>query len=163
MRGKRIGIGMLMLALATLSGCKEQMLAVGEPAPDLAVMNTHEQQITLQQARGKPVVVEFWSSTCGACLVMMKAWQEYADAHPDKMQFIGVGIAPQPENLSAFAEQLGVTLPLGLDQLGITQERYQVVGTPTTFFIDRHGVLRAIHMGYSSGMDLDHYVNLIQE
>ncbi|KUI98879.1 TlpA family protein disulfide reductase [Vibrio sp. MEBiC08052] len=161
---KQIGISTLMLVLAILSGCKEeQVLAVGAPAPDLAVMNAHEQQMTLQQVRGKPVVVEFWSSTCGACLVMMKAWQKYADDHPGKMQFIGVGIEPHPENLTDFAAQLGVTLPLGLDQLGITQERYQVIATPTTFFIDRHGVLKIIHLGYSSGMDLDHYVNLIQE
>ncbi|SIO92992.1 TlpA family protein disulfide reductase [Vibrio spartinae] len=160
---KRIGLSVLMSVLVMLSGCKEQALAVGAPAPDLAVMDAHEQQMTLQQVRGKPVVVEFWSSTCGACLVMMKAWQKYAEAHPDKLQFIGVGIDPHPENLSAFADQLGVTLPLGLDQLGITQERYQVIATPTTFFIDRQGVLKIIHMGYSSGMDLDHYVNLIQE
>ncbi|SJN54881.1 Thiol-disulfide oxidoreductase ResA [Vibrio ruber DSM 16370] len=160
---KRVVLGTLMITLVLLSGCKEQTLAVGAPAPDLAVIDANEQQMTLQQVRGKPVVVEFWSSTCGACLVMMKAWQKYADDHPGKMQFIGVGIEPHPENLTDFAAQLGVKLPLGLDQLGITQERYQVMATPTTFFIDRHGVLKMVHLGYSSGMDLDHYVNLIQE
>ncbi|WNJ94623.1 TlpA disulfide reductase family protein [Vibrio ruber] len=160
---KRVVFGTLMITLVLLSGCKEQTLAVGAPAPDLAVIDANEQQMTLQQVRGKPVVVEFWSSTCGACLVMMKAWQKYADDHPGKMQFIGVGIEPHPENLTDFAAQLGVKLPLGLDQLGITQERYQVMATPTTFFIDRHGVLKMVHLGYSSGMDLDHYVNLIQE
>jgi len=159
---KQIGISALMIVLVAVSGCKEQKLAVESPAPDLAVMDNQEQKMTLEQVKGKPVVVEFWSSTCGACLVMMKEWQKYADAHPDKMQFIGVGIEPYPENLPAFAEKLGVTLPLGLDQLGITQERYQVVATPTTFFIDRQGVLKEIHLGYSPGMDLDHFVNLIQ-
>jgi len=159
---KTFGISAMMIVLMAISGCKEQKLAVGSPAPDLAVMDSQENKMTLQQVSGKPVVVEFWSSTCGACLVMMKEWQKYADNHPEKMQFIGVGIEPYPENLPAFANKLGVTLPLGLDQLGITQERYQVVATPTTFFIDRHGVLKEIHLGYSSEMDLDHYVNLIQ-
>jgi peroxiredoxin len=159
---KYIGFGALMILLMATSGCKEQALAVGAIAPDLAVMDAQNNKMTLERASGKPVVVEFWSSTCGACLVMMKQWQKYADAHPDKMQFIGVGIEPYPDDLSAFADKLGVTLPLGLDQLGITQERYQVVATPTTFFIDRHGVLKEIHLGYSSSMDFDHYVNLIQ-
>ncbi|MBF9000979.1 MULTISPECIES: TlpA family protein disulfide reductase [Vibrio] len=162
MRIKHLTMAVLCAAVVALTGCKEQKLAIGSPAPDLAVMDNAQQKMTLESLRGQPVVVEFWSSTCGACLVMMKAWQDYADTHPNKMRFIGVGIKPYPDDLQAFADKLNVSLPLGLDQLGITQEKYQVVATPTTFFIDRQGVLKEIHIGYSPGMDLDHYVNLIQ-
>lgn len=158
---KRLGWASLLVAMLAVSGCKEQTLAIGQPAPDLAVLDNQKNKMTLDEAQGQPVVVEFWSSTCGACLVMMKAWQDYVAAHPGKIRFIGVGIPPFPNDLPAFADKLGVDLPLGLDQLGITQERYQVVATPTTFFIDRHGVLREQHIGYSPGMDFDRYVNAI--
>lgn len=157
-----VGLAALCALVLTLAGCKEQKLAIDSPAPELAVMDAAQQKMTLESLRGQPVVVEFWSSTCGACLVMMKAWQKYADEHPDKMRFVGVGIKPYPEDLPAFANKLNVSLPLGLDQLGITQERYQVEATPMTYFIDRQGILREIHVGYSPDMDLDHYVNLIQ-
>lgn len=157
-----VGLAVLCALVLTLAGCKEQKLAIDSPAPELAVLDASQQKMTLESLRGQPVVVEFWSSTCGACLVMMKAWQKYADEHPGKMRFVGVGIKPYPEDLTAFANKLNVSLPLGLDQLGITQERYQVEATPMTYFIDRQGILREIHVGYSPDMDLDHYVNLIQ-
>lgn len=152
----------IALCAMLLSGCKEQQLGVNKPAPELAVLNNQGQKMTLESLRGQPVVVEFWSSTCGACLAMMKQWQQYAHTHPGKMQFIGVGIKPHPQNLKAFADKLKVNLPIGLDQLDMTKETYQVSVTPTTFFIDRQGILRKIHVGYSENMDLDHYVNLIK-
>jgi thiol-disulfide isomerase/thioredoxin len=162
LKNARYRLVVVMLGMLLLAACKEQVVKINAVAPDLAVQDPFQKTISLSDYRGQPVVVEFWSPTCGACLVMMKAWQEYALEHPDKMRFIGVGIAPYPKNLAEFAEKLGVSLPLGLDQLGITQERYQVNVTPTTFFIDRNGILKEIHIGYSPTMNLDHYVSQIQ-
>ncbi len=159
-----VKILVLMFCLLPLAGCQQdQTVEVGKAAPPLAVFNATGDKVSLARYHGQPVVVEFWSSTCGACLVMMQAWQKYEQQHPQKMAFIGVGIEKPTISLEALAKKLNVSLLLGRDQLGITQERYQVDVTPTTFFIDKQGIVRHIHIGYSNTMDLDHYVNLINQ
>ncbi len=160
MRHKWITISSVILAVFLLSGCqKEQLASVDETAPDIAVFDAADQPVNISQFRGKPVILEFWSSTCGACILMMKKWQAYIDEHPDTLSVVGVNIDDGDINLDAFAQKYGFAFTLGQDQLGITRERYLISVTPTTFFIDRDGVIRRMHIGYSAQMKLENYIN----
>ncbi|MFM2475647.1 TlpA family protein disulfide reductase [Celerinatantimonas sp. MCCC 1A17872] len=149
----------MFLALLLLAGCKEQQVAApNAPAPDLAVVNASGDAVKLSDYAHQPRIVEFWSATCGACISMMRDWQKFAQAHPGKIAFIGVNVDSDRVKLADFAKKFDLNLNLVRDQLGITKERYRIEITPTAFFIDRHGVIQSIHMGYSPHMDLGHYV-----
>ncbi|SHO55224.1 TlpA family protein disulfide reductase [Vibrio quintilis] len=159
---KGFGLGLILLMLTQLTGCKEAFVSVNAPAPDLAVFDAAEKPLNLSDYQGKPMILEFWSATCGACLVMMKKWQQVVSARPDDVAVIGVSIDKDHVDLNAFANDLGVTFPLGFDQMDITRERYQVSVTPTTFFIDQNGVVREMHIGYSEHMDLNQKINQLK-
>lgn len=162
MRSKKWFGLLLLLLTGVLSGCKEETAKMGSDAPAVAAFDARQQAIRLADYQGKPVVLEFWSETCGACLLMMKKWQQVVQARPDDVTVIAVNIDDREVDLEGVADELGVSFLLGKDQLGITQERYLVSVTPTTFFIDKSGVIDTMHIGYSSGMDLNGYLNRLQ-
>ncbi|PWI33276.1 TlpA family protein disulfide reductase [Vibrio albus] len=162
LKGKKHFACLVFLLTAVLSGCKDEIARVGESAPSVAAFDARQQEIKLADYQGKPVVLEFWSETCGACLLMMKKWQQVVQERPDDLTVISINIDDKEVDLDAIADDLGISFLLGKDQLGITQERYLVSVTPTTFFINKAGVIEKTHIGYSSGMDLNGYINKLQ-
>jgi peroxiredoxin len=152
----------LFLCLTVLiSGCQEQVAKVGEKAPSLAVFDADNNQISFDQFKGKPVIVEFWSEDCGACIAMMDKWQSVLKNHPNEVTLIGVNVDEKKVNLKAFAKKYGLTFLLGADQLGITKERYKVAVTPTTYFINKAGDIVNQHIGFSYEMDLDKTISYL--
>lgn len=155
---KKVGI---IVLLFFLSACKEEFAKVGTTikAPAIAVFDSQNKPINLDDYQGKAVVLEFWSVSCGPCLAMMAQWQKIVQSRPDDVVVIGINIDKKKFDLNWFANKKGFSFPLGFDQLGITQERYMVTVTPTTFFLNIKGEITKKHVGFSDEMDLDKYVD----
>ena len=49
--------------------------------------------------------------------------------------------------MQAFTQEQGLTFPTLLDESGVVSKRYRVLGIPTSFFINREGVIKAQHTG----------------
>ena len=120
-------------------------LGSGGPAPDFELTLLDGDSLRMSDLRGQVVVLNFWGSWCGPCRWEMPSfeniWQEYKDRG---VVFVGVAVLDFEENARAFAEEAGVTYPLGLDVSGKIAEEYGVstggvVSVPTTFLIDREG------------------------
>ncbi|HEY0209856.1 TlpA disulfide reductase family protein [Acerihabitans sp.] len=136
------------LALLTaLAGCKEQQVAVGAPAPALAAFDLNGRPAALGQWRGKPVYLTFWSSDCGGCALEMKLLQKLSDAYGDRLVVVAVNTDPQQTDITAFLGALHIRYPVVRDQLGITRERYQVVGTPTSYLLSAGGTVLEAYQG----------------
>ena len=117
-------------------------LGSGSPAPPLDLTLLDGGSLRLADLRGKVVVLNFWASWCIPCRKEMPSfeaiWQEYQD---QDVVFLGVAVnSDREENARAFAEEVGVTYPLGVDTTGQHARDYRVMSLPTTFLIDRQGV-----------------------
>jgi len=137
----------LVLILAGLAGCKEQRVAIGAPAPALAAFDLGGQPAGLEQWRGKPVYLTFWSSDCGGCAADMHTLQQLTDAYGDRLVVVAVNTDPQQTDLTAFIAGLHIRYPVVRDQMGITKERYAVIGTPTSYLLNPQGRVVEIHQG----------------
>lgn len=144
---KLITLGCLMGALALLSGCKEEQVQVGARAPALAAYDLAGQQVELARWQGKQVYLNFWSSGCGGCLAEMGTLEKLSKTYADNVVVVAVNTDPDGVNIAALLAQQHISYPVIRDQLGITKERYQVVGTPTSFVIDASGNVTAQHEG----------------
>ncbi|MCE0495700.1 TlpA family protein disulfide reductase [Vibrio salinus] len=151
----------LLIFSVFITGCQDQLAKIGGKAPSLAVFDSENNPITFDQFKGKPVILEFWSKDCGACIAMMDKWQSVLQNRPDDVVLIGVGIDKNHFDLNAFAKKYGLTFPIGFDQLGITKERYQVSVTPTTYFIDQSGEIVNFHIGFSYELDLNKAISYL--
>jgi len=138
----------LLVLAAALGGCKDQQqVSIGAKAPSLAAFDLHGQPAALDKWRGKQVYLTFWSADCGGCAADMNALQKLTDIYGDSLVVVAVNTDPQQTDLTPFLSQLHLSYPVVRDQLGITKERYQVIGTPTAYLIDGRGMVVAAHQG----------------
>jgi cytochrome c biogenesis protein CcmG, thiol:disulfide interchange protein DsbE len=125
-------------------------------------------KLTLSELRGHSVVLNFWASWCLPCRSEMpsieKAYQLYEDRG---LIVIGLNMTSQDSesDARAFVEELGLTFPIVLDRDGLVQKRYQLLGLPSTYFIDQNGIIRAIVVGgpMSEATILSNIEGLLQE
>lgn len=119
---------------------------VGRPAPAFELRTLDGQAASLAGYRGRPVVVNFWATWCEPCKEEMPALQAQAASRPS-LTILGVDNVEAAVKVRPFVQQHGLTYPILLDQDGSVVQRYQVIGMPTSFFIDRSGILRAVYRG----------------
>jgi cytochrome c biogenesis protein CcmG, thiol:disulfide interchange protein DsbE len=121
--------------------------AVGYPAPDITLTTVTGEAFALSALRGKPVVLNFWATWCPPCRAELPELQEASRRYAGQLDIIGVNQAEPAEGVTAFAEQFGLTFPIPLDINADASRRYAVRSLPTTFFVDRAGVIRHIQSG----------------
>ena len=75
-----------------------------------------------------------------------KAYQRYKDTG---LMVIGLNMTSQEtqSDVEAFVQELELTFPIVLDRDGLAQKRYQLLGLPSTYFIDQNGIIRSIVVG----------------
>jgi peroxiredoxin len=122
---------------------------VGHPAPDFALPTLAGETVRLSDFKGRPVLVNFWATWCGPCRSEFPDFQKAAVDNADKLVIIGINntTTDQKEQIPAFLEEFGVTFPIVLDETGDTAKAYNILGLPTSIFIDRNGNVNEIFTG----------------
>ncbi|MFM2479836.1 TlpA family protein disulfide reductase [Celerinatantimonas sp. YJH-8] len=149
----------IVATLLVLGGCQQERVQIGKTAPPLATFDSAQQQFDLPKNPTKPVILEFWTEDCGACIAMMKSLNKVAMSRSKQVDVIAVNMDKRAVDLTAVQNKWQLHFPLVRDQLGITQERYAVEVTPTTFWINRDGVVTRTEIGFSASRDLNRDVD----
>lgn len=112
-------------------------------APDFTLQTLGGDEITLSELRDQVVVVNLWASWCGPCRAEMPAMQEIYDKSKGEFEILAVNMTYQDDETAAagFVRELGLTFPILLDHHGDVGPVYQLEALPTTFFIDKNGVV----------------------
>ena len=134
--------------------CKEESVQIGQPAPEIAAFDLQGNKASLRDWQGKTVLINFWSETCGACIAELRTLQQWAEKYPNQVQLIAMNIDGEKADTQAIVTKRQLTLPVFKDQMKITAERYQLVGTPTSFVIDPNGKVIYKFEGLISENDL---------
>ena len=122
----------------------------GFPAPDFTLNTLAGGPATLSALRGQVVIVNLWASWCGPCRAEMPAIQKvYAANRARGLTVLAVNSTIQDSvpDARAFAQNLGLTFPILLDSDGAVGRRYLLRALPSTFFVDRQGVIRTVVFG----------------
>ncbi len=119
-------------------------------APDFTLELLAGGEVTLSELRGNGVVVNLWASWCPPCRAEMPALQRVFEANEDRGLLVLAVNTTFQDNLGAaeaFVREHGLTFPILLDTTGETSNRYLLRAMPTTFFVDREGVIRQVVIG----------------
>jgi cytochrome c biogenesis protein CcmG, thiol:disulfide interchange protein DsbE len=127
--------------------------AVNHPAPDFTLTTLDGEQFTLS-AQGTPIVLNFWATWCAPCRNEMPALQTASERFQGRVQIIGVDQGESAADVQRFVEEMGVTFPIPMDGDSTVGRLYNIQGMPTTFFIDRNGVIRHLWIGEMNSITL---------
>ncbi|MBI1801653.1 MAG: TlpA family protein disulfide reductase [Chloroflexi bacterium] len=146
-----LGIAWIMASRAPTAAAANSLRAaprVGFSAPDLRALSPSGESLSLGQWRGQVVVLNFWATWCGPCRAEMPALQSLYNAHQgDGLIVLGINQLEDAETAAGFLRALQLNFPVGLDRDGAIGARYQIRALPTTFFIDRNGVIQDVVYG----------------
>lgn len=124
-------------------------IAGGEAAPQFELFDLQGRKHSLSDYRGKVVLINFWASWCRECIVEMPSLNRlYAQFSGQGLAVLGVTVDRNSEDAGAAAKKAGISFPILLDSRGdLFIKKYAVIGLPSTFVVDRKGVIREIFIG----------------
>ncbi len=145
---------MVLLALAALfvaAGCGASGNVgsqKGNLAPDFSLETLEGGAGNLRDYRGKVVVLNFWASWCAPCRAEMPDMQTvYGELREAGLVIVGVNQGESRDEVSAFAREFGLTFPILFDENQGIARQFGVRAYPTTFILDRSGVIRNVIVG----------------
>lgn len=119
--------------------------------------------IALEKLKGKYVLLDFWAVWCGACLAEIPNLKKlYANVDKSKFEMIGIVGDSPAESLKELIDKHGITWPqILLDNTDQIKKGYGINGYPTTFLLNKEGVIIATNL---RGKELEEKIlNLIKE
>lgn len=116
---------------------------VGKIAPSFELKDISGNKISLPQTRGKVVLLNFWATTCGPCREEMPSMNRlYSELKDRGFVVLAVSIDRSEKAVRSFASEQGLSFPVLMDvEREVFFDHYAVTGLPTTFLIDRSGVI----------------------
>ncbi len=141
----------------------------GKAAPGFALEDLKGNKVTLASYRGKAVMINFWATWCGPCRIetpwLVELRNKYAtqgfevlgiDTEGDDLKKNDkAGWAKATAAAGKFVAQEDVPYPVLLDGDSISGDYGGLDDLPTSFFVDRKGVVVAAQMGLTSEQDLE--------
>ncbi|MCY3700333.1 MAG: TlpA disulfide reductase family protein [Gemmatimonadetes bacterium] len=128
-------------------------------APEFAIADQDGFEWRLSDLEGKIVVLKFWATWCGPCIEEFPHFVELLKTYEDDedVVFITVATAGSPrDEVAAQIEEGGFTFPVLFDEQGLALD-YEILGYPTTFYLDRAGFIQFkrggfVESGYEEGV-----------
>lgn len=132
-------------------------LNVGQRAPDFTVQLLDERTVALSDFRGRPVLINFWTTWCGPCRDELLDFQAVYEQQGGEERFVVLAVnnMESRDTVASFAAQMGVTFPVALDPDGrVNFDLYHIQGYPTSILLDPQGVIVARFQGSLRGSQL---------
>ncbi|MBU0492502.1 MAG: TlpA family protein disulfide reductase [Chloroflexi bacterium] len=128
-----------------------------EMAPDFALQDLAGKTVHLSDYRGQAVVLNTWATWCGPCRAEMPDLEKLSVTYADRgLVVLAVNVGESQEQVAAFIQEQGYTLPVLLDTTAeAVAYPYRVRGIPTTFFIDREGRIVDTRVGAMSLAEME--------
>ena len=146
---------LVIISLAVIlmvTGCSnpEEGSLPGNSAPDFQLKSLDGRSIVLSELRDRPVMITFWTTWCGPCKHEMPLVQEiYEDKKwSDKgLVILAIDGAESESTVKKYLEDMGITFTVMIDPDNKVFLDYNIRAIPTTFFVDKNGIIDNVAMG----------------
>jgi cytochrome c biogenesis protein CcmG/thiol:disulfide interchange protein DsbE len=167
---QRSGAGQSELVLVPGDGTAQTVSPLdGKPAPAFALDNLSGDKVTLASYRGKAVMINFWATWCGPCRIetpwIVELRNKYAaqgfevlgvDTEGDDLEKNDTaGWAKATAAAGKFVAEEKIPYPVLLDGDSISHDYGGLDDLPTSYFVDRKGVVVAAQVGLTSESDIE--------
>jgi len=167
MRGKVLAASALLLAFILVVGIAglQANLSKGDKSPDFTLPKLDGKEVKLSDLQQNPnkkgekqvVVLDFWATWCPPCRDETPHLQKLHEKY-GKKGLVVVGVAQDSDgakSVKPFVEKNKLTYVQLIDSKHEVARKYKVGPIPTTYIIDRKGVIRVVQLGFAPGMEKD--------
>jgi cytochrome c biogenesis protein CcmG, thiol:disulfide interchange protein DsbE len=175
-----IGIGLIFISAALMissyrsgksiiaTNLKNQYsttpVEVNYPTPELNLTNLNSNEVSLNQFPGEVVLVNNWATWCPPCKAEMPTLQAYYLEHKDAgFLIIAIESGESPDEVREFVTNYGITFPVWIDRKGEALSAFKNWDLPSSYVIDRSGVIRLTWTGEISMEMLEKFVTPLLE
>ena len=113
----------------------------GTSLPQASLLTLNNKSIDLNTLIGKPLILNFWYSTCEPCRREMPVLAASADTHSSTVRFIGINMNDSIETATAFAAKYNVSYDIMFDPSGSLIGALGIGTAPMTLFVDAQGII----------------------
>jgi len=126
---------------------------VGQPAPQFNLPTLLKDQPTaLKQYAGKVIYLDFWASWCAPCRTSFPLLNKlHQKLKTQGFEVVAINLDEDKADAEKFLQKLPVDFTVLRDAKGEWSDQFAVEAMPTSFIIDKQGVVRHIHHGFNKG------------
>ena len=128
---------------------------LGLYAPDFESEYLNGTKVSLYELRGKPVILNFWATWCPPCVREMPRLEEFYQKHKNEIILIGINLGEKDSTIERFLQRVNVTFPIVKDKNKTIEKSYNLLIRPSTFFIDKKGIIVDKRLGEISKEELE--------
>jgi peroxiredoxin len=156
---RRLGLTVL-LAVGLVTGAPpaaSRGVELGQLAPDLALPDLDGRVAHVRDFAGKRgVLLNFWATWCVPCREEMPTLERISHERRETLVVLGINLDPPGlRTVRAFVQELKLTFPILLDPKFEAAKTYRVRAIPTSFVLDRQGIVRYREIGYRTWTDAE--------
>ena len=152
------GYKLKVLGLAALLFFSVQAGAKLSESDSLPELSTFQLSGELPDTKGKVILLDFWASWCAPCKASFPAMDELYLEYKDRgFVILAVSVDNTEKAYKKFATTSKVSFPLILDKEKKLVSTAEIEAMPTSFLIDKSGVIRSVHKGYQGKKTINNY------
>jgi peroxiredoxin len=124
----------------------------GKSAPAFTLVNLEGKKVSLADYKGRPVIVNFWATWCAPCKLEMPWFEEFRQKyHGQGFEILGIAEDDAPKDeIAKTAKKVNVSYPILLTDGKVAPAYGGVDQLPTSFYIDRKGIVEVETVGLAS-------------
>jgi thiol-disulfide isomerase/thioredoxin len=144
----------LILLVVILTKCNRPpasgpsaVVEIGKAAPPFKLRNLTGGQVSLDQFKGKVVLLDFWATWCGPCRISMPLLENLQKEYGDRLALIAINLQDPDNVVRDYVRAQNLHSIVLLDESGSVGESYGTDAIPMQVLIDREGIVRDIKTG----------------
>ena len=139
-----------LVSVLLVGGCHKSESSKSFFAPDFELRDTTGKTVHLSQFRGHPVLLDFWATWCGPCLMSIPSTEKFYEANKGKgLVVLGLNMDDDPSDITAFVKHMGITYPVLYAGASTVPGRYALEGLPLFIVVDSEGRVISRYDGFS--------------
>lgn len=144
------GVAVCLAFALALTGVGAGESGERRPAPNCALTSlAGAQPRTLGEFRGQVIWVDFWASWCDSCKTAFPFLDDLEHDLGDRgFRVVGINVDEFPADATAFLRENPVAFEQLADTNGTCAREFRVLGMPSSYLVDRDGVIRREHRGF---------------
>jgi len=151
---KTLTAAALALSLAH-GGTALASVGKGQRAPGFSLPSLKGARVSLASLKGKVVLLDFWAQWCEPCKKELPELEKLSKQYAGKLVILGVNIDKSRDNAVKLARELGLSFEVLLDPSGLVAGQYDLPKMPTSYLIDKKGIVRFVHEGFEGSSDVE--------